>query len=157
MKIFLFIVLLFVLVTAYVVAGRPWLRKQPWAQGVFDKIEPIERVLYWNSETILFGRFIQFLGYLLTLLSFLGTLDLTPLMPFVPDKYEPMLKEAWKALPLVVSLLGWTIEKLRFDVTKPIEVVAMRTDAPPEVKEMAEVASELNAKAVEVAKEAGAV
>lgn len=45
-----------VLIIIYAMWGRAWLKRQPWSQGFFDWIEPIELVLFKKSETILFAR-----------------------------------------------------------------------------------------------------
>lgn len=124
-----------VLLAAYVVFLRPMMRKTVWGANFLDKIEPMERVLWWKSETILWARFKMAIGLLLTLLTQAGQIDIMPLLPFIPDEYEGFVKFLWNMLPLAITLIGWTDEKLRKDTTKPLEVVAMRTDASDEVKE----------------------
>lgn len=143
-------------VTVYVAFLRPYLRKQDWACAFFDAIEPIERVLWKKSETILFARMKIVIGLLLTLLTQAGTIDITPLMPFVPDQYEPLLKIVWNAMPMTITVIGWMDERLRKDTTKPLEVVAMRPDAPVFVKEAAAQAEVANAQAVAVVQAAKA-
>lgn len=150
MKILIALTVLCVFVAFYVVWLRGWLRKQDWACAFFDAIEPIERVLWKKSETILFARMKIVIGLLLTLLTQAGTIDITPLMPFVPDQYEPLLKVVWNALPMTITVIGWMDERLRKDTTKPLEVVAMRPDAPVFVKEAAAQAEVANAQAVAV-------
>lgn len=144
MKLLIGITLVTVAVATYVVWVRPWLRIQPWAQPFFDAIEPIERVLWKNSESILWARFLQGLGALLTFLVQIGSIDLTPLAPLLPEGLQ------WLpgVLPLLVTFAGYVQEKLRKGTTKPLEIVAMRTDAPLEVKLDAAKADVATAKAV---------
>jgi len=134
MKLLLVIAFVSVLFSAYVVWGRPWLRKAEWAKPFFTFIEPVEIALWWKSETVLKARAKMVLGVLLTFLAQIGTLDLTPIMPFVPDQYEPTLRALFNLLPLILTVGGWVDEKLRKDTTKPLEVVAIPEAAPPEVK-----------------------
>lgn len=151
MKIFLAILaLVTVLLALYVVIIRPRIRDKPWAQGFFKTIEPIEIKLWSKSESILWARFLQVLGVLLTFLAQIGQFDMTPFMPFIPDRYKwiPAL------LPLIVTAAGVINEALRKDVTTPLAVVAMPSDAPPAAKAAvtkAEVATEKAVVAVEAA------
>lgn len=146
-----------VLIALYVVWFRPWMRTTSWGAAFLDWIEPIERVLWRKSETILFARLKIVGGLLLTALTQLGAIDITPLMPFVPDQYEGFVLFVWNLLPLTLTVMGWIDEKLRKDTTKPLEIVAMRTDAPEEVKIAAAEAEVASAKAVMSAVEAKAV
>lgn len=136
------------LIALYVVWLRPLMKATPWGQVFLAKAEPIERTLWKNSETIFFARTKIVVGALLATMSTLGTIDLTPLMPFVPDAYEPMVKAAFNLMPLLITIVGFVDEKLRRDTTKPLEIVAMRTDAPVEVKIAAAQAEAANANAV---------
>jgi hypothetical protein len=157
MKIAIALVLLIVFLIWYAVSGRTWLKSKSWAQGFFAWIEPIEIVLYKKSETILLARAKVFVGVLLTVLTYLGTIDLTPLMPFVPDKYEALVKALFNLLPLSVSLLGLIDEKLRNQTTLPVELVAVSdAKASPRVKEAIALADSTKAEAVEVVKAGGA-
>lgn len=122
-----------VVVIVLVVWVRPWLRTKPWAQGFMAWIEPIEIMLWRKSETILFARFKMIVGVLLTVLTQAGSIDITPLMPFVPDKYEGILRLAFNMLPMTLTLLGALDEQLRKDTTKPLEIVALPQIKPPEV------------------------
>lgn len=151
------LLILAVLVAIYVVWGRPWMRTTVWGAAFLDWIEPIERKLWWKSETILWARLKIVTGLLLTALTQLGTLDITPLMPLVPDAYEGVVRIAWNTLPMVITVMGWIDEKLRKETTKPIEIVAMRTDAPAEVKEAAIAAVEANEAAKAAVVEAKAI
>jgi hypothetical protein len=146
-----------VLFAAYVVWGRPWMRKAEWAKPFFAAIEPVERVLWGNSETKLKARAKMALGLVLTFLTQMGTMDITPLMPLVPDAWEPIVKFSFNLLPMIITFGGWIDEKLRDDVSKPPEIVAMRTDAPEDVKIAVAKAEVATAVAVAKIKEAGAV
>ena len=64
-------------------------------------------------------------GLVLTGLTQLGSIDLTPLMPFVPDKYAGYVHVAFNLLPMVISVMGALNERLRNRTTKPIELVAV--------------------------------
>jgi hypothetical protein len=143
-----FIILLLLTAIAlaiYVVWVRPWLRQQPWAAGYFRLIEPVE-ILFWNkSESILWARFLQIAGVLTTVLQFLGTIDVTPFISFIPEGYRP-------ALFLLITLSGFINEWLRKDTTKPLEIVALPENVPPEVEQAiarAEVANVVAVKAAE--------
>lgn len=133
-----------VLIAVYVAWLRPLMRKTAWGAAFLDYIEPMERVLWWKSETILFARLKIVAGLLLTALTQMGSIDITPLMPFVPDEYEGFVKFVWNMIPLTLTVMGWVDEKLRKDTTKPLEIVAMRTDAPVEVKIAAAEADQAN-------------
>jgi hypothetical protein len=108
-----------ILILAYVLGGRSWLKSRPWAAGFFAKIEPVEITLWRKSETILWARFQQVLGIVLTLLTQIGTLDLSPLFPLLPDQYK------WlpSCLPLIITVVGKISEWQRLSTTKPVELV----------------------------------
>lgn len=136
------------LLVVYVLWLRKWLKAQPWTDGFFSLIDPIERVLFKKSETILFARLKQFSGVLLAFLTSIGTIDISPIMPFVPDQYEAMVRAAFNLLPLILTVMGIIDEKLRNATTKPIEVVALPALVPPEVAHAVQVAAVANANAV---------
>jgi len=116
-------------ILAYVIGGREWLKRRPWAASFFAKIEPVEITLWRKSETILWARFQQVLGVVLTLLMGIGTLDLSPLFPLLPEQYKwlPSL------LPLIISAAGKVEEWNRTHTTKPVELVEVPDKAPPAV------------------------
>ena len=62
---------------------------------------------------------------LLTFLQQFNGIDLTPIYPFVPDKYEGLITVTMNSLPMVISLLGWMVERLRNKTTMPLELVAV--------------------------------
>jgi hypothetical protein len=157
MKIVIVLGVICAVIAIYVLWLRKWLKTKPWADGFFAAIEPIEIALWKKSETILFARFKMFIGLLLTCLTQLGAIDLTPLMPFVPDQYEPFVKLAFNMLPMVLTVLGVIDEKLRKDTTKPLELVAIaEKDITPEVAEAIATADDAKDAAVAVAEEAKA-
>lgn len=157
MNTFLFIIAALVaFFVVYVLWLRKWLKAQWWAQPFYTLVDPIERVLFKKSETILFARLKQLIGVLLAFLTSIGTIDITPLMPFVPDKYEPMVRAAFNLLPLVLTVMGMIDEKLRNAVKSPIEVVALPELVPPEVARAVQVAAAANAEAVAVVADAKA-
>jgi hypothetical protein len=146
MKWFIGLTVVTVLIALYVTVVRPWMRQTVWGKWMLDKIEPFERTIFNNSESILWARFLAFLGSLLTLLVQIGQIDLSPIAPLLPEGWR------WipQAAPMVLFVAGIIQERLRRDTTKPLEIVSMRTDAPLEVKIMAEEADVLNKKAAEV-------
>lgn len=125
-----------VLLAIYVTILRPMMRNTSWGQPFLDKIEPIERVLWLKSESILWARFKLLLGTVLTIL--LNT-NLSPFEVFVPEKYRFIVA----ALPSVALALDGIIgEWLRRDTSKPLPFVSMRPDAPVTVQVAAAVAEE---------------
>lgn len=157
MKTFIVLAVLAALLLFYVLHGRAWLKGKPWMQGFFDVVEPIEVALWKKSETILFARVKMLTGLLLTLLTQLGTIDLTPLMPFVPDKYRSFVTVGFNSLPLLITMLGFVDEMLRRDTTKPLELVAIADkDMTPAVAEAIAVADAAKVEAVAEVKEAKA-
>lgn len=149
MKILIVLAVITGLLLLYALWGRDWLRSKPWAQGFFAWIEPIEIALFRKSETILFARLLSGLGVVLTFLTQISTIDLTPIMPFVPEKYALYVHVAFNSMPLVITGLGAIIERLRNRTTKPIELVAVaEKDITPEVAVALEVAESVKEKAV---------
>lgn len=146
MKTLIICSVIFILLLAYIMGGRTWLKRKPWTAGFFALIEPIEIFLYKKSETILFARLLTVLGALLSFLTFLGTIDISPLMPLIPDEWESAVKASYNLLPLTISILGFIVEWLRKKTTAPIELVAL----PEKVLEKPEVAEAVQA--AEVAK-----
>lgn len=154
MKVLLPIAVIVAVLLVYTLWGRDWLKKQSWAQGFFAFVEPIEIFLYKKSETILLARSLTALGGVLTVLTQLGSIDITPIMPLVPDKYEPFVRTAWNLLPMLISGLGLIVEKLRNSTTKPLELVAVPEAAlTPEVKVAIAQADETKEWAVSVVKD----
>jgi hypothetical protein len=109
----------------YALKGRDWLKSKPWAQPFFAWVEPYEIFLFKKSETILVGRTLQGLGYILTALQYLDGVNLAPIMPLVPEKYQFALTTAVGSVPLLLSIIGAIIERLRNRTTKPLELVAV--------------------------------
>ena len=154
MKTILVISILVALITWYALQGRAWLKAQSWTQGFFSLVEPIELFLFKKSETILFARLKMFTGILLMLLSQLGAIDLAPIMPLVPDQYEPYVRIAFNMLPLILTVVGWIDESLRKATTKPIELVAVpEADMTPQVAQAIAVAEVAKEQAVAVVKD----
>src|SRR3990167_7977487 len=143
----IFGIVLVLIVVVYALWGRTWLHDKPWAQGFIAWIEPIEITLWKKSETILFARFKMIVGVALTVLTQMGAIDITPLMPFVPDKYEPLVRLGFNMLPLILTMLGAIDERLRRDTSTPLEVVALPDKVIAESPKLAEAVA-----AAEVAK-----
>lgn len=149
MKVLLIVLVVAGLIAAYVMWGRTWLKSKSWAQGFFAWIEPVELMLWSKSETILWARLKQFTGVFLTFLTSIGAIDITPIMPFVPDEYEGILRAVFNLIPLVITLVGIVDEKLRRDTTKPLALVAIaEKDITPAVAEAIEVAEIAKVQAV---------
>jgi hypothetical protein len=154
MKILLALAVITILLLLYALWGREWLKSKSWAQPFFAWIEPLEILLFKKSETILFARLLSGLGIVLTFLTQISTIDLTPIMPFVPDKYEPFVRVVFNLMPLVLSGLGAIVEWLRNRTTKPLELVAVPEAAlSPEVKVAIAQADEAKEVAVAVVKD----
>lgn len=137
----------------YAIWGRAWFKRQPWAQGFFAAVEPVEIFLFKKSETILFARLLSGLGAVLTFLTQFGEIDLSPFMPFVPEKYQPFVNVAVNCLPLLITAIGWMVEKLRNATTKPLELVAVPDKVVagnPRVAEAVAMADATKAEAVAV-------
>lgn len=117
--------ILAVALTVYALWGREWLKSKSWAAGFFTLVEPFEIALYKKSETILFARLKMLTGLLLTILAQVGTLDLTPIMPFVPEKYQGIVHVLVNFTPTILMLVGWLDEQLRNKVMLPIKIVAV--------------------------------
>lgn len=148
-----------VLLLLYALKGRAWLKSKPWAAPFFAWIEPYEIFLFKKSETILFGRLLTGLGAVLTFLTQFGEIDLTPFMPFVPEKYQPFVNVVGNCLPLLISVVGWLVEKLRSTVSKPLELVALPDKVVadnPILAEATAAAPAIKAEAVAVAADAKA-
>lgn len=156
MKLLSIIAIISVLFAIYVVWGRPWMRKAPWAAAFFAWIEPIEIALWWKSETVLKARAKMLLGLLLTFLTQTQTLDITPLMPLVPDAWEPTVKVIWNMIPMILTLGGWVDEKLRKDTSQPLELVALpdaTVAASPALQDIVAKAEEVKVEAAAMAPE----
>lgn len=127
MNILIILSLITALLLWYALQGRDWLKSKPWpwVQKFFAWVEPIEIALFRKSSTILFARLKMVSGLLLTYLTMAGSIDLSPWMPFVPEKYQPFVNAAVNSIPLVLTLVGWADERLRKTTTKPIELVAV--------------------------------
>ena len=153
MKVLLPIAVIVSLVLVYALWGRSWLKSKAWAQPFFTWIEPFEIFLFQKSETILFARLKMFTGMLLMALAQIGAIDLTPLMPFVPDQYEGILRAVFNLIPLTITVIGWMDERLRKSTTKPIELVAVpEATITPEVAETLAVADMAKAEAIAAVK-----
>lgn len=149
MKILLSLSLITGVLLWYALHGREWLKSKPWTQPFFAWVEPIEIMLFKKSTTILFARLKVVTGVLLTFLTQLGSIDLTPLMPYVPDAYEPYVRVVFNLMPLIVTAMGMMDEKLRNITTLPIELVAVPDKVIAENPKVAEAVAMADATKVE--------
>lgn len=138
MTILIVLAVITALLLLYAIKGRAWLKSKPWAQPFFAWIEPYEIFLFKKSETILFARLLSGLGGILTVLTQLKEIDLSPFTPFVPEKYQPFVNIAVNCVPLLISAVGWMVEKLRSTVSKPLELVALPDKVVAENPKVAE-------------------
>lgn len=141
----LFIILLSItaLVVIYVLWLRKWLKIQPWAQGFYRLVDPIELFLFKKSETILWSRFLMLVGLLPPLLDQIKAFNIPEVMAIVPQQYVPYLS-------LSFVLCGMVSEFLRRSTTKPLEMVALPEVVSPEVKQAVQRVEATNADSVAV-------
>jgi hypothetical protein len=143
------ILILTVLMAIYVLWVRPWLRTEPWAQGFFAAIEPIEIALFSKSETILWARWIQLMSLLTVVLGMLGQIDPTPFVQLFPPQYQPFLP----MIPGLALTINSFIEvQLRKDVTKSLDRVALPQVVSAQVAEVVAQADSASATASAVIK-----
>lgn len=156
MKLLIWLAAFTVAVALYATVIRPWLREREWAKPFFAAVEPFELWVYSKSEAILWARWQQFLGLVLTLVGVLGGFDFTVLIAVTPASWHK-----WLALtPLVLNVTGTVAELLRRDTSKPLAVVALPEAKPPELAAAVAKVEVANAEAkavVQVEKEKGAI
>lgn len=116
-------------VALYATVIRPLLRDKEWAKPFFAAVEPFELWIYSKSEAILWARWQQFLGIVLTLVGVLGGFDFTVLIAVTPASWHKWLS----LMPLVLNVTGTVAELLRRDTTKPLAVVELPEVKPPDV------------------------
>jgi hypothetical protein len=125
MNILIILAVITALLLWYALQGRDWLKSKVWAQPFFAWIEPYEIFLFKKSETILAARTLSGLGAVLTFLSQVKEIDWTPILPFIPEKYQGSVNIAINSIPFLLTVIGWMVERLRNRTTKPIELVAV--------------------------------
>lgn len=153
------LVAIVVLIALYAIWGRPWLKKQPWAQGFFASIDGLELALFKKSETILMGRLLWVGGLFVTfydgLAVFAHSLDLTPITTRIFDwlQIPPDMRNL--TATAVISIIGLLINRLRKSTTKPLELVAVPAAAvTPAVAQTMAAAEEAKQEAVQAVAEA---
>lgn len=110
----------------YTLWFREWLKTRPWpwSQRYFEWIEPIERVLYKKSETILLARSLQALGTISAFLTVLSGMDFYQLIAFIPERWQPWVL----ASPFIATtILGIVQEIQRRYTATPLDVIALPT------------------------------
>jgi hypothetical protein len=132
--------------------GRDWLKAKGWgwSNAFFAWLEPIEAVLWRNSKTIFIARLKVLNGLLLTAFTNLGAINIEPIMPIVPEGWEPTVRIAWNMVPLILSLLGWMDEHLRNHTTEPIVKTSL-TEAEKQQPEVAAAVAKFEEAKAEVA------
>lgn len=142
----------------YVMAGRAWLKAQPWAQSFFAWIEPVEIALYKKSETLLAARALWLGGTIVTFYDaaavFMPALDWTPVTDRLLSKIPTDLRGlvVTGAIAAIGLLIGW----LRKRISKPLEIVALPDKVPDDVAAVVDMAEAAKVAAVATAKEAKA-
>ena len=150
--------LIVVLILAYVVEGRAWLKRKPWAASFFAWIEPIEIALFKKSETMLVGRLLSVGGMIVSAYDavavFLPGLDLTP----VTDRLLANVPQDMRGLVVgaMFAGLGWLISFLRKHTSKPLEIVELPDVLPAAVAAKVEEAEQVKVDAVAAVAEAKA-
>jgi hypothetical protein len=113
----------------YALVLRPWLKKQAWALGFFAWIDPIELALFKKSETILVGRLLWVSSLLVTgydaAAAFIPNLDLTPITTRLFDWLNVPPDMRGLSISAFVGIIGLMINRLRKQVTKPLDLVAV--------------------------------
>lgn len=143
-----------VLIALYAIWGRPWLKKQPWAQKFFAWVDPLELALFKKSETILVGRLLWFGGLFVTfydsIATFAHSLDLTPITTRIFDWLQIPPDMRSLSMSAFIGILGLLINRLRKTTTKPLELVAVPAGkVTPEVAETMAAAEEAKQQAVQ--------
>jgi hypothetical protein len=151
----------FVVVLLYAVWGRPWLKKQPWAQRFFAAVDSLELALYKKSETILVGRLLWVGGLIVTfydgLAVFVRSLDITPLTTRLFDWLHVPADMRNLTVTAFIGVVGLIINSLRKATTKPLELVAVPAQAfTPQVAQSMAAAEEAKQEAVAAVQEAKA-
>jgi hypothetical protein len=160
MTIFLLVLALLVaLAFIYALVLRPWLKKQPWAQGFFASVDTLESALFKKSETILVGRLLWIGGLFVTfydgLATFVHTLDLTPLTTRIFDwlQIPPDMRNL--SATAAIGIIGLLINRLRKTTTKPLDVVALpQSQVTPAAAQAIAKADDANQQAVQAVAEA---
>jgi hypothetical protein len=118
-------------VALYVCGGRQWLKSKSWMAWLYDSWlgQWVELKAFKKSESILWGRWLQAVGYGLTAIAGIGGIDLSPLLLVLPDNLHWVVHLA----PLAIALAGHIQVQLRLGTTKPIEEVALPNDVPPDI------------------------
>lgn len=115
--------------TAFALLWSLWFRdfakNRGWFPSFFAFFEPIEAKLFKNSKTVFIARLKVINGLLLTAMTNLGAINIEPIMPLVPDEWEPVIRILWNMLPIVLSLMGWMDEHLRNHTTEPVIVTSL--------------------------------
>lgn len=143
-------------IVLWVVLLRPLMKASPWFDWLFDVIEPFELWVYNKSGAILWARWQQFLGIVLTLVGLFGGIDWTWAAPLTPDWMDGYLP----LIPVVLMISGTIAERLRRVTTEPLAVVALPNVLPIEVAGAianADYAKNQALDAIEKAKEVGHV
>lgn len=152
------VAVLSVVVAAYVLGGRTWLISRSWMQWFYRSrvVDWVELHLFKKSTSVLWGRFLQTIGYGLSAVAGLGGIDLSPLAAVLPDRLNWIVS----LLPLLISLAGHVQVQLRLDTTSPIELVAVSNDvadkAAPAMEQAAAAKLDAVAAVQEIKKNVGA-
>jgi hypothetical protein len=157
--VFLVLALIVALCFIYALVLRPWLKKQPWAQGFFANVDTLESALFKKSETILVGRLLWIGGLFVTfydgLAVFVHSLDITPLTTRIFDwlQIPPDMRNL--SATAFIGIMGLLINRLRKTTTKPLDVVALpQAQVTPAAAQAIAKADAANQQAVQAVAEA---
>lgn len=116
--------LVIIVAAVYCVSHTQWARRYllryQWFVMFYDKVEPIEKVLWAKSKTMFFARLYQLAGALVTMQAVLteSGIDWLAIIP-VPPQYQ-------KFVGPTLWVTGLLFSKLRKMTTEPLEVVGAR-------------------------------
>lgn len=146
MTLVLWLLSLTAIVAVWTVILRPWLRDKTWMQWLFANraVEWFEINVYRKSETILWSRWFQLMGFVAVAAGYLGGIDWTIFAPIIPEKWLPWLP----LIPFALNFIATIAEAQRRDTTKPLAIVELPADVSPAVAAVVESAEVAKIEAV---------
>lgn len=146
-KLLLFIT---IFIAAWVGIIRPWLRPKESMKWFFGHpvVEWVELNVWRKSESLMWARWLMFLGTALTTIGQIDPTMITTIAQFLPEGWQWIANIA----PMAITVAGVLGERLRRDTTKPLELVAVTEKEKEQgpVSEAIEAADAVNKEAVQV-------